>query len=392
MVAFLGDLIAIPAMGPDSGGEGESEKVKRIGENLSRFGLTELEHHDAPDPRVPSGVRPNMVVWLRGGSDTGRVLALTHTDVVPPGNLSAWSADPFSAVNRDGKIFGRGAEDNGQSITSSIFALKVLKDLGLRPPCDVGVVLAADEEADNVKGVKHLLARGFFRHDDLIVVGDHGEPKGRLVATVEKTLLWVRVVVKGKQCHASLPDVGVNAFRVTMKFWTVAESLLKQRFGARDDFFDHPFSTFEPTRKDPNIPNINTIPGKDVFYMDSRILPGINPDEVMDLLEEVARDVGGRTGAVITFEVVQRDDATLPTSPDSPSARRVLEAVSRTLKNEPYLGGIGGQTFASPLRAAGFSAVAWETIDNRAHSPDEYAKIENIVNDCRVFTRIFMGR
>jgi succinyl-diaminopimelate desuccinylase len=68
----------------------------------------------------------------------------------------------------------------------------------------------------------------------------------------------------------------------------------------------------------------------------------------------------------------------------------LLEAIGRVYKNDPYTGGIGASTTASILRRAGHHAAVWETVENRAHSPNEYAIIDNMVNDCKVFAALFI--
>ncbi|MCK5415001.1 MAG: hypothetical protein KAJ35_06445, partial [Thermoplasmata archaeon] len=100
MVAFLSGLISRPSVGPSSGGEGEWDRVKWIEERARAIGLDDVERFDVDDPTVPSGKRPNLVVWLRSGqghADGPRLLVVTHTDVVPPGNLDDWTGDPFLA-------------------------------------------------------------------------------------------------------------------------------------------------------------------------------------------------------------------------------------------------------------------------------------------------------
>ncbi len=65
--------------------------------------------------------------------------------VVPPGDRSLWKTDPFKLVRVNDRLIGRGVEDNGQAIVASIFALRTIKDLGLRPSRDVSLFLVSDE-------------------------------------------------------------------------------------------------------------------------------------------------------------------------------------------------------------------------------------------------------
>ena len=59
-------LTAVPALAPESGGDGESAKCKALEEFLAAHGIKDLKHYDAPDSRVSSGVRPNLVATIKG--------------------------------------------------------------------------------------------------------------------------------------------------------------------------------------------------------------------------------------------------------------------------------------------------------------------------------------
>ncbi len=395
MVRFLCGLIAHPSVGPSSGGEGEWDRVEWIESQAREMGLSEIERLDADDPDVPSGKRPNLVVWFRAGdpaSDRPRLLVVTHSDVVPPGNLDDWTGDPFTARVEGGRIVGRGAEDNGQSLTAGLFAAKALLDLDLRPELDVGLVMVADEEVGNQKGIGHLLDRGFFRPDDLVLVPDHGEPDGRLVEVSEKAMAWIKVTTRGRQCHPSTPAKGINAHRAAMRFGTLVDEALHTRFGGTDDLYDHPVSSFEPTKKEANVENVNMVPGEDVFYLDCRLLPRYSLSDMLSEMRAVADLVEADTGATIELEPVLMDGVAPPTPVDAPIVQRLLTAIEAVYDNDPYAGGIGGGTCAAVLRRAGIPAAVWERVANNAHAPDECAVIDNLIGDAEVFARLFLGR
>jgi succinyl-diaminopimelate desuccinylase len=398
MIRFLSDIISLPAVAPSSGGVGEWDKVALIEERAKEMGLTDIQRYDADDPSAPSDKRPNLVVWLRRGDDGSgdvadrpRLIVVTHTDVVPPGNIDRWTGDPYVARVDEGKVFGRGAEDNGQSITASLFAAKALLDMGIQPAQDVGLVMVADEEVENARGIGYLLEEGFFRKDDMVLVPDHGEPDGRLVDVSEKALAWVKVTTRGRQCHPSTPSKGINANRAAMRFGTLVDEALHARFTNQDDLFDHPVSSFEPTKREANVENVNMVPGEDVFFIDCRLLPQYRLADVIGEMRTVADQVMAASGATITLEPVLLDETAPPTPPDAPIVQRLLRAVEVVYCNDPYLGGIGGGTCAAIVRRAGIPAAVWEKVDGMAHAPDEYAIIDNMVGDCRVFAHMFMG-
>jgi succinyl-diaminopimelate desuccinylase len=389
MVDFLREIISIPAIGPMSGGEGEQKKADLLEEYLMEFGFSDIRHHDAADDRVPSGKRPNISVHLKGKSSDRRFVVITHIDVVPPGSLSDWGGDPFK-MRRDGsKLFGRGVEDNGQALTASIFACRALMEMGVEPDHDVTIFFVSDEEESNEKGIGHLLSSELIGKNDLILVPDHGDPDGRVIEVCEKTLLWIKVTVKGRQCHASMPDLGNNAFRASMLFGTQVDRALHERFDRKDESFDHPVSSFEPTKREIGVEGINVLPGEDIFYFDCRLLPGYSKEEVIEEMEKIARETEEETGTEISFEIVFSDTTLHPT----PIRSRIVELLTRAVKvatgTTPVTGGIGGGTCAALLRNSGFEVAVWETIHNRAHSPDEYILVNNMVKDCKVFTALF---
>ena len=87
-------LVSRVALGPEVGGTGEADKAAFLAEVLRGWGLA-VDNYPAPDDRVPGGSRPNLVAYLPGRRPE-KVWVLSHTDVVPPGDLSLWESDPFT--------------------------------------------------------------------------------------------------------------------------------------------------------------------------------------------------------------------------------------------------------------------------------------------------------
>ena len=397
MIRFLGDLIREPAIGPESGGEGELGKARILEQYLHDFGFQSVQRYDSPDNRVPSGIRPNIKVEFRGSSSQpnivgsgSRIVMITHIDVVPPGPLHQWVTDPFEIIVKDGKAFGRGVEDNGQSITASLFAAKALMDLNIQPPRDIVLFFVSDEEETNEKGIRFILEKGLIEQEDRIIVPDHGEPEGRLIDITEKTIIWIKVTVKGEQCHASLPLHGKNAFRASMLFGSTVDQILHEKFNAEDPRFDHRISSFEPTKREYRPSGINVLPGEDIFYVDCRLLPVYSSREILDVMNSVARTVETETGTVISLEPVLEETTEHPTPDDAPIVRMLSNAIYQTTNKKAVTGGISGGTCAAILRNNGYKVAVWETIENTAHSPNEFIRIENLINDCKVFAALFL--
>lgn len=391
MVDLQTKLTAVPALGPTNEGEGEAKKAAIIKEWMEKeIGFDQLEQYDSPDDRVPSGTRPNLVALMKGASDARTIWVMAHLDIVPPGELSLWETDPYVVTEKDGKIYGRGVEDNQHGMVTPLFAIRAIKELGLTPPCNIGVVLVSDEETGSEHGIQYLLKEhNVFKKEDYIIVPDAGESDGGMIEVAEKSIYWLKIETKGKQCHASTPAQGINAHKAAAHL-IVKLGELYNIYDQRDEVFEPPISTFEPTKKENNVPNVNTIPGDDVFYIDMRVLPGIALDDVHGTLGKMAKEVEKELGVTITFSSPQREEAAPATPSDAPVVLALSKAIKDVYDIDARPKGIGGGTVAAFFRRAGFHAVVWAKIDELAHQPNEYTVIDNMLGDAKVLANLFL--
>ncbi|MGA9387226.1 MAG: M20 family metallo-hydrolase [Candidatus Bathyarchaeia archaeon] len=391
MAQTLMELIRIPAIAPENGGEGELKKAEKLTQTLASIGFDKIERHDATDARVPSKLRPNIVAYYNGLDSAEKLWIVTHLDIVPPGEESMWTVTkPYEPKIKDERIYGRGSEDNTQSMIASIFAVKALKELGVRPKRTISLAFVADEEQGSKHGIQHLIKQNLFKPEDLIIVPDGGEGDGGFIEIAEKSALWFRIRTIGMQAHASRPGMGLNAHRVGMQFGVALDKRLHEKYSEKDKYFVPPESTIEPTKKEANVDAINIVPGEDVIYFDCRILPCYSLEDVISDINDLAKQFRSKTGADIKFEPVQKTVAPKPTDAKAKIVKMLAEAVRTVRKVEPRIGGIGGGTCAAYFRRIGVPAVVWSTIDETAHQPDEYAKIENLVNDTKVYACLAM--
>lgn len=383
-------LSSIPAISPTSGGEGETKKAEFLFDILKNMDFDQVDLIKAPDLDAPSGYRPNILALYRGKSSSRTIWVMTHMDIVPPGELALWSGDPYKAWVKEGKIFGRGTEDNQQDMVASIFALKAFETEGIQPEYDVGLALVADEETGSEKGIDYVLNHSdAFRRQDLIIVPDAGNEEGTMIEVAEKSLLWLKFKTLGKQTHGSTPEKGINSFRAA-SFLVTELNKLYEIFPDKDPLFEPPISTFEPTKKEANVPNVNTIPGEDTFYMDSRILPRYPVGDVEDAIQKMSEKTEKRFNVKVTIEVEQKAPAAPPTPADAAVVQSLKKAVKAVYKKDGQAVGIGGGTVAALFRNANFEAACWAKLDETAHQPNEYCIIDNMLGDAKVFAHIFL--
>ena len=379
---FLVDMLKINATNPRMGGPGEGERADYIQNFLKveGFEVLRVEANDAGT----SQKRPNLFAKIAGRNDSRTLWYIAHMDTVPEGARELWKSDPFVPVVKDGMIIARGSIDNGQSLAASVFALRELKQLGSLLAFNVGVACVSDEEFGSNYGIKYLLEKGFFKQNDLIVVPDYGTPEGTSIEIAEKSLLWLKVVVEGKQVHASIPSKGSNAHRAGMKIALEIDEVLHKKYKNRNSLFaEENGSTFEPTKVEANVPNVNTVPGRDVFYFDCRVLPEYSLDNILADVKTVASNA---KDVKVSIDVVERDEAGPATSRDSEIAKLLSSGINRMVgKSDLKYVGIGGQTVGNLFRKRGMSTAVWSTVDDVAHEPNEFCRIENLVSDTKVF-------
>jgi succinyl-diaminopimelate desuccinylase len=393
MVRMQIALTAIPALAPENGGDGEMEKAKFLTDSLRDLGFPRVERCDAPDGRVSAGLRPNVLARIPGKNPDHTVWVMTHTDIVPPGEMKLWERDPYEGYVRDGKIYGRGTEDNQQDLVASLFAAKAFLDEGIVPESSIAVLLVADEETGSGYGLDYVLETNldWFRRTDLIVVPDAGNEEGSMIEVAEKSVLWLRIQTSGKQCHASRPALGKNAFRAASHL-VVRLDELGVIYHARDPLYEPSESTFEPTKKDANVPNINTIPGEDVFYLDSRILPVYPVDRVLATIRGMADDIEQTFDVKIDLIPVQKFDAPAPTAHDAPVVLALKEAVRDVYGVAAQPKGVGGGTVAAVFRKYDYPAAVWSRYCHMAHQPNEYCLITNMVGNAKVYAHLFLQK
>ena len=383
-------LTSVQAIAPESGGQGELEKAIALENWLRAHGIADIVRMDAKDERVASGIRPNLVATIPGRNDKARLWIMTHLDVVPEGDSSMWKSDPWKVVVQGETLVGRGVEDNQQGLVSSVFAALAFVGQGMVPERTIKLLFVADEEVGSKFGIQHLINNySLFNREDLIIIPDGGNAQGSEIEVAEKNICWLKVKTKGVQTHAAMPDKGVNAFLAASDLALRFHSLETSVFTARNALFEPDRTTINPTKKEANVPNVNTIPGDDVFCVDMRILPVYPVAMVLAEARKLADAVESKYGVKIEFEVLQSNESKA-TPADAPVVAALKGAVKEIYGVEAKPIGIGGGTVGAYLRKAGFDCVVWAKMNETAHQPNESAEIANIIGDAKVFASLAM--
>ena len=150
-------------------------------------------------------------------------------------------------------------------------------------------------------------------------------------------------------------------------------------------------STFTPTKHEANVPNVNTMPGKEVFLhrlpRASLLLAGRSSSAFRALADKVAE----KYEVPVRVEKFMEEPAAAPTAEDSPVVSGLKKAVKEVLGRDCRCGGIGGSTVAVNFRNAAFPLPCGALIFENCHSPNEAARLSFAVKEAQVFASMLFN-
>lgn len=244
-----------------------------IADYLSPYGF-EVEQPSCGDNRK------SIIASLKMGPGP-KIVLNGHLDVVPAGE--GWDQDPFEAVTRDGRLYGRGSADMKGGVAAMICAAERIANSHSQLSGELCLVFVADEEVVNLGNIS---CRNGWLDADCVVIG---EPTEMQIEIAHKGTARFKISVEGKSCHSSMPWNGVNAIvQATKVIGAIREfdESLKQ--------ITHPLlsrpsvavTMIEGGEKD------NIIPDNCNLYVDYRMIPGDTGDSVEKKLNGYLEAIG----------------------------------------------------------------------------------------------------
>jgi acetylornithine deacetylase len=363
VIALLRDLVAINSVNPTlvADAPGEQAVADYIAASMARSGLDVV-----CEPVVPG--RPN-VVGVVEGRRKGRTLMLCgHTDTVGVAGMT----DPFTPIERDGRLYGRGAQDMKGGVAAMMSAAATIAAQGGLESGRLVVAAVVDEEHSSI-GADALVER--WHADGAIVT----EPTDLAIAVGHKGFAWVEITVEGKAAHGSRPADGQDAIlrlgRVLARLEALDAVLQAQP--------PHPLvgtgslhaSIIQGGRE------LSSYPDWASLQMERRTLPSepesIAVREVEGILEALAReDATFRGRATAMFS---RPAYEVP--PDHELPRALAAAVTRA-GSQPRITGASFWTDAAVLGHAGIPSILYGPGGAGLHSTEEYVNVADVVT-CR---------
>ena len=389
LTGFLQQLIRLRTVNPPGENYGEitallAATLEGLGLNVRRIAIPRALQKKT-QPELLDFPRYNVLgFWDTGAKKTVHFNA--HYDVVPvSGQWKHGSA--FNPVVEKGWIYGRGTADMKGAITSIIYALKALRETGVRPNFNVEVSFTNDEETDSLLGTGWVADHGKLRAD-YAVVGEGGE--GDAICCGHNGVVWLNVRVHGVAAHGSTPEKGVNALE-KMSALVLAFEDYKRRLARRT------FRTPDGKRMQATVNlggvfasgeggKVNTVPAAASFSIDRRVLPVEDirtvERELTAFVKAAARKI---PGCRITIEKISDNYSCYhaPTHPLFGAMQRSVARVRRKPAKFMVSTGFNDMHFFAQVRKIPTLGYGPGGLDY--HAVDERARVKDLVDSAKIY-------
>jgi succinyl-diaminopimelate desuccinylase len=224
--------------------------------------------------------RGSLVISIKGVDSSSSVAFVGHIDTVPADNLDEWRYPPFEGVVDGEYMYGRGTSDMKGGVSAMILTALFFIENSIVPAWDLQFCFTADEEIGG-KGIVSIRDSGLIDNVKEVFIC---EPTAELIGLAEKGALWLRISVKGKAAHGSMPHIGINAADKLICFIEKLKSSI-------DTSSVHHLlgrTTVEVTQLLGGI-KTNVIPANATATLDIRTIPGYKHEEIINSAKDIAK-------------------------------------------------------------------------------------------------------
>ena len=371
------ELVAIDSVNPSlvAGARGEQAAAEFLREWLSGQGIAAELQFAAPG-------RPNVVAKIgpakASAAERPALLIVAHIDTVGAGDMP----DPFSPVERDGRLYGRGALDIKSGVAAMCAAAVSIVQGGaaLQRPFIIAAVV--DEECNSI-GTEALLKH--CAADAAVVL----EPTDLKLVVAHKGYAWFEVVTQGRAAHGSLPAEGRDAIRMMGRVLDGLDAL-DRALQAKP-----PHSLLGTASLHASLiaggQELSSYPAECRLQIERRTLPG----ESMPAVEADLRVLLERLhGCDPTFHATLRAISSRPAysiEPDAPIARAAAPAILH-VTSSAGLAGMSAWTDTALLAEAGIPGVVFGPRGRGLHGAEEFVELESVTACAEALERLILDR
>jgi succinyl-diaminopimelate desuccinylase len=395
LISLTKNLVKINSVWDPAAGTSEQVAADHVARWANRQGF-EVQREE-----VASG-RPNVIVTWHVGPGKRTLMFEGHTDVVTPGDISAWRYDPFGAEIVGRRMYGRGTNDTKGNLAAMLIAMAALKQSGVKLAGTIIGGVLCDEE-DQMLGVRNFIDRG---HADAITGAIICEPQDGLICTTQKGALRAQFTIRGRMSHGAMPLAGLNTAPAVAKLIIHLHDLeleAVEHLGS-DEYLGWP--SFTPTviqAPAGGAPQLNVMPAEARVLVDIRTIPAQSHPDIKSKLSALAEKIEIQTR--INYEKYDRilsldrnhdlnvaveiltDRPCTATDPNDPVVAAADWATRQMSGMEPIYAGVPGATDGTFLWALKNIPIVTMGAGDRQvpHQVDEWVDLDQLVETAKIY-------
>lgn len=376
LVAFAQKLIRTPSLSTQ-----EAEVASLMAEEMRKVGFDEV----ATD-------RMGNVIGRIGANGGKKLLYDAHMDTVDVGDITCWKRDPYGGETHRGVLYGRGACDMKGALAAMVYAGKAIAESGVRLDGDLYVVGVVQEEPCEGLAIGHVVEQEGLRPDWVVL----GEATNLQISRGQRGRIEFRITLRGRACHASAPERGINAIYEAARVIVALEMLAPQL--NRDSFWGK--GSIAVTDISSTSGSHNAVPDSCTIYIDRRLTIGETETKA---LAEIRR-ILAREGVDARIEVPTYHSVSYTgyeakarqyfpfwsTAEDEPLLIRAAGVIEDVLNFVPHVGRWDFSTdgvFTAGV--VGIPTIGFGPGEERyAHTTDDQIRIKDLESAARVYVEL----
>ena len=369
-VSLTADLVRCPSVTPEEGGA-----IDLLEQLLEKNGFS--------CTRIVRGQVSNLFAkW--GTGKNGRVFGFNgHTDVVPVGDLSSWTVDPFGAEIKDGYLYGRGATDMKSGVAA--FVASAIDFVNNKPPDgSIVITITGDEEGEAVDGTVAILdwMKQNGEKIDHCLVGEPTSPSqmGEMMKIGRRGSMNAKITATGTQGHSAYPDRANNPIVAMVKLLDKLES---HQLDVGTEHFDP--STLAITSVDTGNKASNVIPAVTKAAVNIRFNDSHSGSSLVSWLKDEIEKVSAEYG--IKFETDFKISGESFITPPGELSGLISEAVKKELGVTPKLSTTGGTSDARFIKDM-CPVTEFGLVGKTMHAVDEKVETKQINQLKEIYSRV----
>ena len=371
------ELIKFPSITPVDAGVMKflEKKLKKLG-----FKTKLIEFKE-------KNLKPVKNLYAKIGNKEPNFCYAGHLDVVPPGNLSDWTVNPFKPSIKKGHLIGRGANDMKSSIAAFVSAVSIFINKNHNYNGSISLLITGDEEGDAINGTKKVIDYLKKRKEKInfCLVGEPTNPNklGEMIKIGRRGSLTGKLIINGIQGHVAYPQRANNPSTTIVKILNELKNIK----------FDRGTKNFQPTNLEVTKISIdnnadNVIPGLAEATFNIRFNNKHSSNSIKKKLNKIFSKVSKKNKSKYKIEYRVSGEAFL-TKPNA-TTFMIQNVIKDITKIKPKLSTTGGTSDARFIRKIS-PCLEFGLVGKTMHKIDEAVSLKDLKNLTKIYLNILQN-